>query len=282
MPSSTSDPDDHRAKRQSGFALIIVLWALVLLGLLIGAITAGGGGELRIAGNIRTNAAAAAAADGAVAAAIFHFSDPDSRRRWQADGAPHLVTIGQSQVTIRLWDQGGEVNPNRAGEPLLTALLRAVGAGPQQAAAIAAAMVAWRAPLPADWNRGGSNADYRAAGLDYGPPAAPFETLDEIGRVLGMTPALLQALEPHLSLVAPEDVPRSDLADPVVRDALRSLGLVPSTGPLQPAGDQRRYGLVVETRAKGPGGAEAGRRVALTVGGGAPAGYAVRTWTGLD
>jgi len=64
---------------------------------------------------------------------------------------------------------------------------------------------------------------YQAAGLNYGPPGAPFESLSELGDVLGMTPALLQALAPHLTLYSDGD-PEPALADPVVRAALRNLG----------------------------------------------------------
>src|ERR1700758_821646 len=65
-------------------------------------------------------------------------------------------------------------------------------------------------------------ADYRAAGLDYGPPGAPLETLDELGRVIGMTPATLAAVRPHLTLFG-QAQPSLATADRVVAAALALL-----------------------------------------------------------
>ena len=61
-------------------------------------------------------------------------------------------------------------------------------------------------------------AEYRGAGLDYGPPLEPLETLGELRRVLGMTPATFAAIRPHLSLFAPT-IPSPVNADPVVAAA---------------------------------------------------------------
>jgi general secretion pathway protein K len=58
-------------------------------------------------------------------------------------------------------------------------------------------------------------AEYQAAGLDYRPPGAPLETLDELGRVLGMTPAILATIRPYLTLYGPPQ-PNPATADPIV------------------------------------------------------------------
>jgi hypothetical protein len=80
-------------------------------------------------------------------------------------------------------------------------------------------------------------AEYQAAGLDYGPPAAPIETLDELGRVVGMSPAVLAAIRPHLTLYGPPQ-PNAATADPIVAAALAAASraeIAPS--PLQPPPD---------------------------------------------
>jgi general secretion pathway protein K len=63
------------------------------------------------------------------------------------------------------------------------------------------------------------NQEYRAAGLAYGPPGVRFTELGQLSDVLGMTPALLVALKPHLSLYQQSD-PAMAAADPVVRQAI--------------------------------------------------------------
>jgi general secretion pathway protein K len=46
-------------------------------------------------------------------------------------------------------------------------------------------------------------AEYHAAGLDYGLPGSPLQTVEELSRVLGMTPGVLAAIRPHLTLFGP-------------------------------------------------------------------------------
>ena len=69
-----------------GFALLVVLWVLVLVAFLVAQVTAAGRTELRIARNLYANAAAEAALDGAIHEALFHLSDPRPERRWAVDG----------------------------------------------------------------------------------------------------------------------------------------------------------------------------------------------------
>ena len=61
--------------------------------------------------------------------------------------------------------------------------------------------------------------EYRDAGRDYGPSGAPFQSLDELRDVLGMTPELFAKLEPHLSIYTQDDPSRA-VADPIVRQAM--------------------------------------------------------------
>jgi len=71
--------------RQRGFALLIVLWSMALLALIGTRITAAGHVEAQLATNLRANAIAEAAADGAVFEALFHFMD-GSAGHWPAAG----------------------------------------------------------------------------------------------------------------------------------------------------------------------------------------------------
>ncbi len=73
-------------RRDGGFALIVVLWTLVLIAFIVAHLTANGRTEIRIASNLVANSAAMAAADGAIFAAIYNLSDPhpNSAGRWMA------------------------------------------------------------------------------------------------------------------------------------------------------------------------------------------------------
>ncbi len=190
-----------RFGRDRGFALLIVLWSLALLAMLGTQVTALGRGETLLASNLRAGARAEAAADGAFHEALFHVLD-SSPRRWLADGVPRSLPISGGIARIRVANEQAKVNPNSASAALLQSLMVVVGAEPAQAAAIAAAMLAWRAGSLVAGQGAAGEAQYRAAGRAYGPPATPFESLDELGLVLGMTPDLLARLRPELSLYA--------------------------------------------------------------------------------
>ena len=225
MPQLLSAP----AGGQRGFALLIVLWMLVLIAFITAHVTAAGRTEIRIAGNLAANAAAQAAADGGVYQAIFNLADPRPERRWALDRAPHDVDIGGSRVTLRLEDEDARVNPSYASVALLEALLRVVGSDPGSATSLANAIAEW-AGSGSTRSAAAVLAEYQAAGLDYGPPGAPLESLDELLRVRGMTPAVLAALRPHLTLFG-QPMPDSAGADAEVAAALALLA--PRTGGVQ-------------------------------------------------
>src|SRR5438309_10053602 len=111
-------PRSAECRRNGGFALIIVLWTLVLIGFIVAHLSASGRTEIRIAGNLVANSASQAAADGAIFEAIFNLSDPRPEQRWPVDGAPRQVAVGSSLVTFRLEDEASWINPSTASPVL--------------------------------------------------------------------------------------------------------------------------------------------------------------------
>ena len=275
-------PGSAECRRNGGFALIIVLWTLVLIGFIVAHLTASGRTEIRIAGNLVANSAAQAAADGAIFEAIFNLSDPQPEQRWPVDGAPRQVVVGSSRVILRLEDEASWINPSTASPVLLEALLRVIGSDPGTARRIATAISEWVGSATAARPQEALVADYRAAGLDYGPPSAPFETLGELGRVLGMTPAVLMAIRPHLTLFGPPE-PNPATLDPVVAAALAltSTGGQPVVQPNQPPLDALT--VRITALASGPGNARVTRTAVVRTGATLLQGYTVLAWgSGLN
>jgi general secretion pathway protein K len=263
-------------RQNSGFALIIVLWTLVLIAFIVTHLTATGRTEIRIATNIVANAVAQAAADGAIFETIFNQSDPQPDDRWPVDGSVREIVIGNSRVTVRLKDEAWWINPNSASPALLDAMTRAAGSDGESARRLALAIGEWVGSAPAPRPPNVLLADYRAAGLDYGPPGAPIETLDELGRVLGMTPATFAAIQPHLTLFGPPQ-PSPTTTDPFVATALVSVATTePAVSANQPPPD------VLTTRitaaASGPNSAQVTRSAVVRFGAVLPLGYQVLAW----
>ena len=263
-----------------GFALLIVLWMLVLIAFITIQVTATGRTELRISGNLAANAAAEAAADGAIFEALFNLFDARPERHWEADGSLHELQIGNSWITVRVEEEAGRINPNLAAPALIGGLLRAVGTKPETAADLAQAISEWAGVAQGVKRPEELLAEYRAAGLDYAPPASALESIDELARVRGMTTQLLDALRPHLSLFSPA-TPNPSRADPLVVAAIAFAQGGPITGDQQPSRNDATSGPVVariQATARGPGAAEAARTVVARVGSFDPKGYTLLAW----
>ncbi len=205
---------DGTGRGQRGFALLIVLWTLVLLALLATTITETGRNEARIASNLVGAANAEAAADGGVAAGMFHLLIANDQH-WAANGVAHRLVVGHEVVDVAMSDQDGMLDPNQSPPPLITALLRQIGLDDNTAQSLSNAIVDWRSPTDA-----GLLPMYQAAHKEFGPPHQPFQSAAELGLVLGMTPRIEALLLPHIDPFV-QSTPDPDLADPVVAAALQ-------------------------------------------------------------
>ena len=204
--------------RQRGFALLIVLWTVGFLALLGTQIVGAGRSDTQLADNLKQAAVLAAAADGAVADAMFHMQAARDLRL-RADGVVREVRIGQTPVLVRIDNESDRVNLNTASRPLLQSLIIEVGGAPGVADRLAAAILDWHTETATARPGGAKAADYRAARRSYGPPATPFRSVDELKDVLGMTPELYAQIAPHVTVLSEGD-PDLSTRDPIVARAL--------------------------------------------------------------
>ncbi len=246
-------------RRPSGFALIIVLWALVLLTLVATQLTSTGRAEVRLASNLRGAAVAQAAADGCVYQAIEQILA--GVLPWPPDPAPRTWRVPGAVATVRLGSEDGKFDLNSVPVDVLARLLRGIGAGASEAQQLAVDIVLWRFPSAQTEER---RRAYLQAGLDYTPPAAPFQSVAELGAVLGMTPGLLQRLGPHVTIYHDGD-PDPRLADPVVRTILRERGLIADGAATQTSGPPTGT-VIVDVDAEAPGGSRAHRHAIVRIG----------------
>ena len=192
------------------------------------------------------------------------------------DGRARELVVGNCRVIVRLENEAWWINPSTASPAVLEALLRITGSDPETARRLASAISEWVGSVAVARSRNQVFADYRVAGLDYGPPGAPFESLNELARVVGMTPDVLATIRPHLTLYGPSQ-PSAASADPIVAAALALAGHAAAV-PLaaEPPPD------VVTTRitasALGLGNGHAIRRAVVRFGAALPRGYEVLSW----
>jgi general secretion pathway protein K len=240
-------------RQDQGFALLIVLFVLVLLGFLINQFLGAARTELAITGNLRNAAMAGAAADGGIMLAVARIED-GGPINGQINGQINGERIGGIAVSVMARSIAGRINPNSAPAFLLAALLRGAGAAPAQAQSLADAIVAWRSPAASPAALAALDARYRDAGFRDGPNGESFASRAALARVMGMTPALLAAIIPDLSLFAPP-LPAAAAATSAVRAALRLVGKIDLPGG---AVEGPRI-LQIQAIAEGPGRARAAR-----------------------
>lgn len=270
--------------RHRGAALMLVLWLLTLLAALVGAFAVTARVEYLQGRVLRDGVIAGEAARAGVEYALDRVVEPDLKSRWRPDGREYDWRFGGADVRVRIVDESGKVDLNRADAVLLAALLRGAGAAPERVGALAAAILDWR---DADnlTQPGGDAEDpgYAAAGLPYGAKDAPFESVAELEQVLGMTPEVYARLAP-LATVYGGTVPRREFAPPEV---LVAMGLDPqqvraeSEGP-RPGGLVAGSGTYsIESRATLGSGRSAVLRVVVRSGGQGVAGSTASAYTAL-
>lgn len=191
----------NRKKRQRGIALVLVLWATTLLTVIAASFVYSMRTDTRLGQNLSAQARAEAAADAGVQRALYEaFRPPVDMQRWRGDGLARQWEFGDARVTVTMLDVTGKIDLNTATDDLLKGLLKSVGLTEEQSVVLTDAIVDWRDEDELPRPRGAEAAQYQAAGLPFRPTNAPFENIEELQRVLGMTPALYASLEGALTV----------------------------------------------------------------------------------
>ena len=182
-------------RRQSGVALVLVMWAAVLLAVIAGAFIEERRSEALGVSNSISMARAAAAADAGVQRALLDaFRGDTAPEAWKRDGQSHDWVFDGVPVRVEMRDESGKIDINTATDPLLRGMLLSVGVPDDEALRLVDAILDWRDPDTLKRPNGAEEADYRAAGLEYRPTNAPFEAIEELQLVLGMRPEIYRRL----------------------------------------------------------------------------------------
>jgi general secretion pathway protein K len=208
--------------RQSGVALIIVLWLTVLLTAIASSFAFSMRSEALAARNALSLAQARAAADGAVDRMLFELMRPRNVSDvWTPDGQQRAWKDGDVEITASAIDEASRIDINFATDALLKGLFENVGGlDDDTAQRVLEALLDWRDSDDLKHPNGAEAADYRAAGLKYVPTNSRFESVGELRRVLGVTPALMAKIVDTLTVYS-----RQPGLNPATatRDALRAL-----------------------------------------------------------
>jgi general secretion pathway protein K len=194
----------EKDRGEDGIALIAVLWTLTLLSVIAAALSLEMHSSTRIARNMAENAAARAAADAGIQRAILDLvaspGAPKDTRKLIANGTVYAWRFANIIVHISVWDERGKIDLNQTSEALLAALFGSVGVEPGKSQSLADAIADFRDADNFARLSGAEDTDYRAAGFAWGPKNAPFQAIEELQQVLGMTPELYARVAPYLTI----------------------------------------------------------------------------------
>ncbi|MFM7737142.1 MAG: general secretion pathway protein GspK [Alphaproteobacteria bacterium] len=106
------------------------------------------------------------------------------------DGVWHWIDLWGAPVAVRVSDEGGKVAINWVGTPVLVHVLTNLGVGPDRAAEIADAILDWRDKDEEKRMNGAENEYYSSLPRPYVAKNAPFDSIEELLMVKGVTPDL--------------------------------------------------------------------------------------------
>jgi len=192
-------PPLDRDARDDGFVLIAVLGGMLILALIAASLLLSARSQIKLRAAAATQAELSAIADGVVRLAAVKASQAQSEAM-QLDGTPTWCREGKTVVRLEVNDVAGLVDINLAPPEVLEILLAGLGTARGDAKALAAAIIDFRDANEVVMPGGAEAPEYASAGRSYGPKNAPFDTVEELDQVLGMTPELLQRMRPLVTV----------------------------------------------------------------------------------
>lgn len=190
-------------KRNSGFALIIVIWGLGIITLLVLSFLTNGRQRVLLAFNVANSIKASYLADGETNRASFKLLSQQSSgiNNNQSpevsiyNGEPTFCTSEGSAVVTAIEQENGKVDLNAAPLELLEALLRGFGVDPKTASAVANNIIIFRTSIT-----DGAEPSLSTGEKPFQPKRTNFETVLELDQVEGVSAELFRLLTPFLTI----------------------------------------------------------------------------------
>lgn len=208
-----------------GIALVVVLWTVALLAVIASAFLHTMRTETRMAHNLLAATQARLLAEAGINRAVLELYRPDPAHRPRGDGSEYSFATAAGGVRFSMQDEAARVDINKASPELLAGLFAALDVEPPLRDELTDAILDWRDADGLRHLHGAEDPDYRAAGSGYGAKDAPFDTLEELLLLPGMTQRLYLRLAPCLTIYSAQPGIDPALASPQVLRALPGMSV---------------------------------------------------------
>jgi general secretion pathway protein K len=192
---------------QSGIALVMVLWILLLVTISTSAYTLMARMDQLEAHTVMWGTRARMGAETGVNLAVLALRDPDEMTRWIADGRSYELQFQDVRLEIKVTDERGKLDVNSANETTLQQLFIGHEMEQEQAIYLAAAMQDWVDSDDIERMNGAELQTYEGNGLEVGPGNRRFVMVEELLQVLGMSWDFFQKIEPGLTVYSEANMP---------------------------------------------------------------------------
>ena len=207
--------------KQQGIALVLVLWSLVLLTTIAGSISMASRTELSMTRNLVDEVRGRGLVDAGFAYVMSKYvgkSVPDEDlpadgrlREWQFDGV---------SIKVGLVGESAKINLNMADEELLLGGFLSAGIEQEEAESLRDAVMDWRDADDIHRLLGAEDPEYENEGYSYGAADKKFESVTELGLVMGMTQEVMTRVEPLFTVYSNAKTINPDFAS---REVLLSI-----------------------------------------------------------
>jgi len=189
-----------RCNRERGVALVIVLWAVMLLTVIAGNFVFAMRTETLVARNAVSAAQAEAMANGAVHRALYEtFKPATDAGTWKADGRERQWEENGAKIRVVMMDESGKIDINTNSDELLRGLFLSIGADAGKSAQLLDAILDWRDTDSLPRPNGAESDAYHAAGLSE-PANAPFDAVEQLQQVMGMSTDIYLRIAPLITI----------------------------------------------------------------------------------
>ncbi|MEE8423008.1 MAG: type II secretion system protein GspK [Thermodesulfobacteriota bacterium] len=180
---------------QNGVALIVVLWVTVLLTVMVSGFIAMIRTEAQGVSNYKEKTQAYYLARSGVNLAIGKLledlyappTEEDMVERWKWDGRPYKISFGAGNIEVRVTDEGGKVDVNKAARTELVRVLLALGVEGSEQDTIVASILDWKDKNNFHHLNGAEDDYYMALPEPYTSKNGPLDTVDELMWIKGVT-----------------------------------------------------------------------------------------------
>ena len=198
---------------QSGIALLIVLWILMILMVIVFSFAvmtrSENQGLLAFKEGLEKKFLAEAGVNRGIMEIVYrsvnlHQAAFEGHEVWRLDGTPYEISMGSDRYRVRIMSERGKISLNSltdASGILLKNLLINRGGAPQTADVIVDSILDWKDSDDLHRLSGAENDYYLSLPKPYKARNAGFETLEELIYVRGMTPEILYGEDQKKGLI---------------------------------------------------------------------------------